>query len=186
MPISVVAAVLWDAPHSASGAASRPRATTAVARPLARWSHQSERPARLAPSFNPGLDLHQRGGTGLLGGAERAEREPVPKEIGQEFLGARLRQQLVVAQVDSGGLCARPILHHIRHGGRKGGLGAGVASGTDLVFTAMFGHGEGQHREVKDLASLIVCGGGCLPILPATPALRDGVRLDLIGLVVQA
>ena len=142
--------------------------------------------SRLHGGFEDGLERYQRRRRALLQGRERAGREAVPKEIGKQFAGTRLRQQLIGAQIDGHRLRARPVLDDVRDGRRKGGLGARLTMATDLVFAAMFGHGEGQDGQFKDLPSFIVQGRLGLPLLPAAGTLGDGVRLHLIGFVAQA
>ena len=101
---------------------------------------------RLHARFDDRLDLRQSRRTSLLRRAQRARREALPEEIGKQFAGARLRQQLIAAQVDGHGLRARPILHDIRDvGGKRGGL-ARLAMATSLRRGAMFGDGKTQHR----------------------------------------
>ena len=139
----------------------------------------------LPAGFERGLELRQSRRTGLLRGAERARCEAVAEEIGEQFARARLRQQLIGAQLNGYSLGARPVLHDVGDVHRKGGLGARLTVVTDLVFAAMFGDGEGQHGQFQDLPSFIMGGGWRLQILPAARAMRNGVRLDLSGLLAQ-
>ena len=76
---------------------------------------------RLHARFDDRLALGQSRRTSLLRRAPRARREALPKAISKPCAGARLRQQLIGAQVDGHGLGARPLLHDLRDVSRKRG-----------------------------------------------------------------
>lgn len=128
----------------------------------------------LHAAFDRHLDFCQGCRTSLRRGAERAGREALPKEIGKNFAGARLRQQLIIAQVDG------DSLRDVRDGGMKGRWLARLTVTTGLVGAAMFGHRQAQHRQLKDLAACIPGGRLGEQIPSAAHAVCEPVRLDVI------
>ena len=141
---------------------------------------------RLHARFDDRRDLRQSRRTSLLRRAPRARREALAKEIGKQCAGARLRQQLIAAQGDGHGLRARPIRHDIRDlGGKRGGL-AGLTMTTGLLRGAMFGAGKPQHGQFEDLPPFVRGRGLGRQLLPTVGAMRVALRLNLIGLRLQA
>ncbi len=88
-----------------------------------------------------------------LGGGTLRGRWAPPEEIGRQFPGALIGQQLLAAQVDAQGFEARPVLHRLgglRREGGTGGLPTGRAANRFAALRDGFQRGG---RQVDHLAS---------------------------------
>jgi len=131
------------------------------------------------------LHRFQAGVSAGLGAGQRAFRRLDPKQVAQGFDRALTGEQLVGLQVDRHRQGARPVLHRLRHFGRKGPGRHGLAGRAGFVQRLMFGHFWLRLGDLNHLPSLALHFHSRFQAHATTAADARYMRHDYIRIVNQ-